>query len=340
MALPYTHLISLTDDRGIFEHAEFRKPRHEHGYCVDDVARALIIIERNQPSERAVYELRHTYFHFLRNAQSPDGKFINRCDVNGQWNGVPEITDHWGRGLWALGTVYKHDKDQLLSVEALWRFEHGARHRSQFLRSMIFAGLGAAAVLSTNPKIESAQSLLHDAVALINETSLQQTDKPAHWIWPEKKLTYANAIIPEVLIYAGDLLNKPSLVDQGLELLDWLINKESTSTHFSVTPTSGDSFNLERDIFDQQAIELAAIVDACSTAFEVTGDTKWLAHIARAARWFYGSNDSSVMMHDPETGAGFDGLTATGRNENCGAESTICYLSVLDQYQRYFGVRE
>ena len=37
----YTHLLRLSDDIGVFEHAKLAVPRLEHGYCTDDVARAL-----------------------------------------------------------------------------------------------------------------------------------------------------------------------------------------------------------------------------------------------------------------------------------------------------------
>ncbi|MDP9027802.1 MAG: glycosyltransferase, partial [Actinomycetota bacterium] len=49
--------------------------------------------------------------------------------------------------------------------------------------------------------------------------------------------------------------------------------------------------------------------------------------IARAWGWFLGDNDSSTVMVDVETGAGFDGLESDGRNENRGAESTLAALS-------------
>jgi len=38
LAPSYLHLMALTDERGIFEHAEYDLARREHGYCVDDVA--------------------------------------------------------------------------------------------------------------------------------------------------------------------------------------------------------------------------------------------------------------------------------------------------------------
>ena len=40
----FDHLERLTDDRGLFEHALHAVPRREHGYCVDDAARGLVVV--------------------------------------------------------------------------------------------------------------------------------------------------------------------------------------------------------------------------------------------------------------------------------------------------------
>jgi hypothetical protein len=42
-------------------------------------------------------------------------------------------------------------------------------------------------------------------------------------------------------------------------------------------------------------------------------------------------------MIDAVTGAGYDGLTAEGRNENRGAESTLAALSTFQQARRLLG---
>ena len=39
-------------------------------------------------------------------------------------------------------------------------------------------------------------------------------------------------------------------------------------------------------------------------------------------------------MYDPGTGGGYDGLTATGRNTNQGAESTLALISTLQQSRK------
>ena len=42
----FRHLRRLTDAGGLYEHAEGVTPRREHGYCLDDVARALMVVCR------------------------------------------------------------------------------------------------------------------------------------------------------------------------------------------------------------------------------------------------------------------------------------------------------
>jgi hypothetical protein len=40
------HLCTMTDDTGMLQHAKFTVPNRAHGYCVDDNARALIVVTR------------------------------------------------------------------------------------------------------------------------------------------------------------------------------------------------------------------------------------------------------------------------------------------------------
>ena len=70
----FGHVLSMTDDIGMFEHADHDVPRREHGYCVDDVARLLIVGRpgAGRPSSRCV-ELARTAFRFLATSQRRDG---------------------------------------------------------------------------------------------------------------------------------------------------------------------------------------------------------------------------------------------------------------------------
>ena len=51
----------------------------------------------------------------------------------------------------------------------------------------------------------------------------------AAWPWPEARLTYANAALPEVLLAAGEHLGDTRALDDGLLLLDWLVATETAT---------------------------------------------------------------------------------------------------------------
>ncbi|HTN80335.1 MAG TPA: hypothetical protein VMK16_11715, partial [Acidimicrobiales bacterium] len=141
---------------------------------------------------------------------------------------------------------------------------------------------------------------------------------------------YANAVIPESLIAAGSLLQRPAVLRRGLDLLGWLLDHETRDGHFSVTPAGGAAPGARRPAFAQQPIEVAALADACVRAARLDGDNPaWAAGVERAVAWFHGDNDGGHVMWDPMTGGGFDGLEAHGPNRNQGAESTLALLSTL-----------
>lgn len=316
------HLSTLTDDLGLFEHCLGDEPRIEHGYCVDDVARALITLVRDSSVTTDKQRMVSTYSAFLAEAQMPDGRVVNRRDTSGVWHGAPSTADHWGRALWAWGTVVRASRDTHIAAEAYERFRVSARRRSVYLRSMIFASLGASQVLDVLPGNAPALGIMRDTVAMLPKP------QDSLWVWPESKLTYANGAIPEVMMLAGFHLNDHHLIRQGRYALEWLWQLQSTGGRLSVVPHGGWVPGDALPAFDQQPIEVAALVDACVTAYDLTSDPTWLSRIELGRRWFDGHNDQGIAMHDARTGAGFDALTIDGRNDNRGAESTIAFLSV------------
>ncbi len=325
----YDHLSALSDHQGIFEHALFDAPRPEHGYCVDDVARALIVVTRESQQTVALAKLSAIYLRFLESAVGADGLAHNRMRADGEWSDEPAMGDWWGRLLWALGTVVAWGADPWTRARALRTFHLAARPQSGSLRTRAFAALGAAEVARVRPDDHIARAVLLrlvDAVPVVTD---------ADWPWPERRLTYGNASIPEALIAAGHALRDTDATAQGLRMLDFLLSLETSGDRLSVTGTGGRGAGETGSSFDQQPIELAALADACARAYEVTRDPTWIAPIMLAWRWFAGHNDGGTVMFDPETGAGFDGLERDGRNENRGAESTLAALSTCQQARRH-----
>src|SRR6187431_263532 len=74
----WRHVMAMSDEFGIFEHADRSVPRREHGYCADDVARLLIAIVREPTPDRDLNELARTCFRFLVDAQGVTGRVRNR----------------------------------------------------------------------------------------------------------------------------------------------------------------------------------------------------------------------------------------------------------------------
>ena len=331
---PFEHLLRLSDDTGLFEHARGAVPRRECGYCVDDVARGLVVVSRQPSPVAAVTALGERWLAFLNHAQVSGGGSHNRLAFNRRWVDEPGLGDSWGRSLWASGTAAARGWSPRLRADALSHFDGGAAGRSPWPRAMAFAALGAAEVLTVHPDHGGARDLLKGAAALLRAPRPDEA-----WPWPEPRLRYANATWAEALLVAGSSLGDDHLVDEGVRLLDWLLATETVDDHLSLTPVGGWGPGEARPGFDQQPIEAASLADACARAFVLTGDGRFVAGVNRAVAWFLGDNDVGVPMFDPDTGGGYDGLEADGRNDNQGAESTLALISTLQQGLRLVGGR-
>lgn len=321
----FDHLRRMTDRRGLWEHARFTVPRTEHGYCTDDNARALIVMSRLQDPCPELIALAEIYLRFLQHARLPDGGFHNRRSSTGTW--VDEIgsDDSQGRAIWALGSVARSGPVAWMRAIGLDMFEEQRGFRSSSPRANAFAALGTAEVLLSSPDHGRARHVLEQCL-----DHLFVRNDP-HWPWPEERLAYDNARLPEALLAGGAVLRDDGLIDSGLRLLEWLVATETADDHFSFTPVGGWAPGEPRPGFDQQPVEAAAMADACSRAWSLTGDDRWKDRVEKAARWLMGANDAGKVLYDPLTGACGDGLSADHINLNRGAESTLAALAVLQQ---------
>ncbi len=326
----FAHLLSLSGPFGTYEHADHSLARVEHGYCTDDVARVLMVAARESNPDREVADLARSSVRFLDAAQDANGQFRNRRLSSGTWFGPATSDDCWGRAMWALGTTIARAGDSDLRLDALRLFNRGATARSNWPRSMAFATFGAAEVLRVDSSNQGALRLIASSAEV-----LDRPERSRRWQWPEERLTYANAALAEALMAAGSCLGSDRLVESGLRQLKWLLEMESTDGHLSVTPAVGRGPQSDGRKFDQQPIEVAAMSDACARAFDLTGDGEWRTGQDLAVQWFLGKNDVGALMYDPQTGGGYDGLTASGPNLNQGAESTIALLTTLQGARRF-----
>jgi hypothetical protein len=329
-APPLTHLIRLTDDVGVIQHAHLDVPNRNTGYCTDDVARAFIVALKSIEARAAAGEaerLAQIYLSFLLDAQLPGGKFLNFMGYDRRWlddrQGSPDCN---GRAVWALGFGVQHAARETwreLCDRAVLRW---LPHLSGLtsIRARAFAMLGLAEVLRARPGDAAVREALREAAGVLARA--YRENRADGWEWFEDYLVYDNARLSEALLRAGMALQDADLVEAGIRTLDFLEGIVFRDGTF--VPIGNEGWyvrGLARAEFAQQPLEAAAMVDAEAAAYEATGDLGRYRSARRAFDWFLGRNVSGeVMVKD---GGCFDGLDAGGVNRNMGAESTLAYLS-------------
>jgi hypothetical protein len=183
--------------------------------------------------------------------------------------------------------------------------------------------LGAVEMLIADPGHRGARDLLERTSGVITRSARSMIP------WPEDRMTYDNARLPDALIAAGTVLRERRLVTVGLRLLEWLVTVETDDRHFSFAPAGGWSIGETRPGFGQQPIEAWAMADACHRAWVATNDAVWRVRPLRAARWLMGANDAGRPLYDPATGATFDGIHRESVDEHRGGESTVAGIATL-----------
>ena len=106
----------MTDDTGLLQHASFVVPRYVEGYCLDDNARALMLMvlleQDGVVDRREVRALASRYLAFVSHAYDPAfGRFRNFLTYSRTWGEARGSEDSHGRSLWALGTVVGRAND-------------------------------------------------------------------------------------------------------------------------------------------------------------------------------------------------------------------------------------
>ncbi|HEX9164610.1 MAG TPA: glycosyltransferase family 4 protein [Gemmatimonadales bacterium] len=334
--LNLTHLRRLTDDTGILQHARYSVPRYDDGYCLDDNARALLLIasmvDVGTDDRALVRALAGRYLAFVSHAFDLDaGRFRNLMNFSRQWMDTQGSEDSHGRALWALGAIVgRSDTPGTRSLAGdLFQAALPATAGFESPRAWAYTLLGIDHYLGAfqgDRSVESVRTLLAERLL-----ALHQRANGPDWCWFEDRVTYCNARLPEALVVSGAHMPQPAMLEAGLASLRWLLSMQrSAEGHFA--PVGSNGF-LQRGApparFDQQPVEACGAVSACLAAHRATGDPSWLDQAYWAFDWFMGRNEVHRPLYDASTGGCRDGLHAERSNENQGAESTISFLQAL-----------
>jgi glycosyltransferase involved in cell wall biosynthesis len=337
--LPLDAVERMTDDVGIIQHAVFSIPNRDHGYCIDDNARALMMMVRRGENYRSA-ELASTFAAFVAHGWHPSRqRFRNFMSYDRRWLEECGSEDSNGRTLWALGMVAARAPWPSIRDWAVKLFDETAPIAAglESPRAKAFAALGGLELFHA----DKAQELAYGIVRQSAEQLMRLHDQFSRegWDWFEPSLAYDNARLPEALIRAGHALGEPQMVDRGLAALAWLVGRQ-TNPRGAFRPVGCKSFGRPYApplAFDQQPLEATATIDAAAAAYRATGEEEWRRVAETAFGWFFGDNDAGMPIADTSDGSCFDGLMATGINRNQGAESILSLHLAAQTMREAFG---
>ncbi|MBI5501865.1 MAG: glycosyltransferase family 4 protein [Deltaproteobacteria bacterium] len=337
--LNLAHLLRMTDDTGLFQHAIFDVPDRTHGYTTDDNARALLLAMLLEAAgDDSLIQSGHAgrYLSFLAHALDQDtGRFRNFLSFSRQWLEAVGSEDSQGRALWALGTVVGRTGNEGLRGMSSRLFGASLRRLLEFKSPRAWA-FGLLAIHEYLRRLSGDLEVRDARIALAERLlALHRRVATPDWPWFEESLSYCNACLPHALLLCAQWMDRGEMRDVALRSLEWLARIQ-VSPDGCFAPVGSNGFytrGKQMARFDQQPVEAHAMLSAALEAHGMTGDERWRTVAESAFDWFLGRNDLRAPVYDPATGGCRDGLHPDRVNRNQGGESTLAFLLSLVEMQ-------
>ncbi len=329
-----SHLVRLTHHFGILQFSNINTPDINSGYTLDDNARALIICCQYYSLKRngELFILIDKYLRFISLCQQENGSFINYIDEAGRIddkNKKENLEDANGRAIWALSYVIELKGilpiAMVTKAKMLLKFALPHIEGLSSLRAISFSLKGFYLYLK-NEKSPEISLMSYKFSRILYHAFLNNKD--GNWKWFEDKLTYANSILPEGLLYGYLITKKDRYKVAAKESFDFLLLYVIFDGQISVIPNKtwfkkGSKRKIQGG---EQPIEVAYLIMSL-TVFEEAIPNYVYSHLKELAfSWFMGNNQLNQVVYDASTGGCHDGIESQNLNLNQGAESTICYL--------------
>lgn len=323
------HILRLTDDTGIVQHAKYGIPNLKEGYCLDDNARALIMAimayQRNKSQE--AFDLLPVYLSYIHYMQTDDGNFRNFLSFDRRYLDEIGSEDSFGRTIWALGHLIGCAASNSYREFALELFQKSFPHfkNLRYLRGMANTIIGISLYLQAVPTDEGmVQELNRLTQPLVDAFNESATDD---WQWFEEGMTYDNAILPLALLHSCEITGNEEVRQIALKSMAFL--DKLTLSNGYLSPVGNDGWYYRGGtfpVYDQQAIETMAMVLMHFQAYKIFRTPEYIEKMFLSYKWFLGENTLRAPLYDYETKGCCDGLLPTGINRNQGAESTLAYM--------------
>ncbi|HUX58492.1 MAG TPA: hypothetical protein VMV77_16095, partial [Bacteroidales bacterium] len=336
------HIKRLTDDTGIIQHANFGIPNLKEGYCLDDNARALLMVlmAYRQKKNSLALDLSPIYLSYINYMQNKDGTFRNFLSFNRNFLDEVGTEDSFGRTIWALGYLLGNAPNDAYYQTGRSVFFNASPNFEKLLsiRGIANTMVGISYYLRRNPSDDSMTEILRSLTNKLIK-HYEENSSP-DWRWFESLLAYDNGILPLALLHSAGIIKDRKIAEVALETMNFLTEITLKDGYLSIIGNEKwYKKDGERSLFAQQPVDALAMVLMYHQAFNLTKDKEYLTKLFTCFMWFLGENDLRMNLFDFETKGCCDGFEKYGVNRNQGAESSLAYLishlTVLLAFEEY-----
>ena len=341
-AIDLQHINRLTTDFGMIQFSKISNPDLSSGYTIDDNARALIAVAKHfeLTGKFSDLPLINVYLNFILFCQQEDGSFLNYVDTNKHFfekNKDENLEDANGRAMWALGEFLSLnqflDFNLQSRVEAAFQKAIPTIDKLQSPRAIAFCIKGLYYYYHFK-KDESVLKLITKLAD--NLVSKYRGVSNEDWQWYEEYLTYANALLPQAMLLAGECTKSELFKEVAHKTFDFLIKIIYKNDKINVISNqSWHHKGKNSNIYGEQPIEIAYTILALENFYLEKNNDYFLHKMRVAFNWFLGENHLSQIIYNPSTGGCYDGLEEHQINLNQGAESTVSYLLARLVIEKY-----
>lgn len=335
------------------------------GYaCVDDVARAMVLLAAMPRLDPARLRQLELMTRFVLQMQAENGYFHNFIWADGRINRDYRTSraelNWWSlRALWGLEAALgrlpagptaeraRRAADRL--VANLVRDLPAGRRELVEVEGIAVptwlpfgagADAGATAILGLlahhrrvgDAGTRALVERLGDGLVRMQAGDARHFPYGAHLSWRNRWHGWGNAQA-YALLRAGAAFGRRDFTASALAEIDgfypYLLDRGMLAG-FSLRVAGGRAEPIETARFPQIAYGLSPMVLAATEAFRVTGRARYRDTARRLAGWFAGRNDARRPIYDPASGRVLDGINGpSSANLDSGAESTVEGLLAL-----------
>ncbi|MFS2108117.1 hypothetical protein ACCC88_00390 [Sphingomonas sp. Sphisp140] len=335
------------------------------GYaCVDDVARAMVLLAAESRLGAARLRQLELMTRFVLRMQAENGYFHNFIWADGRINReyrtsraelnwwslralwgleaalrrLPAKSDTAARARTATDRLVANLKRDLPADRSLEKVE--GVEVPGWLPFGSGADAGATALLgllpyyqrTRDPGTQALAERLGEGLVRMQAGDAAHFPHGAHLSWRNQWHGWGNAQA-YALLRAGALFGRRDFTASALAEIDHFypyLLEHGMLASFALRRSGDRTEAADTQRFPQIAYGLSPMILASMEAYRVTGQARYRDTARRLGAWFSSSNDAGVPVYDPASGRMRDGIVAAGSaNPNSGAESTVEGLMAL-----------